>query len=231
MTNFVSHKAKRNVKNWRFIVLMTCWEREQAQGRKNEEKSGQINFVHFLFDKMLRRAKLIAVTPFVFVATPGQTDFSNDILRCDIRCVINVAAEIPDHNFPNFRHVENFKYPIVDSNQFPSWIFFDQVADRIAENVRNHRRTLVVCHQARSRSITFVLAYLIKHHELSLSTAFCLVRLKCPWARPNPGFWQQLQVYELRQIQRDSAIRRAKLRTFGREMLRRVSRTIERLFD
>ncbi|CAF4557864.1 unnamed protein product [Rotaria socialis] len=82
---------------------------------------------------------------------------------------------------------------------FPVSHYFDIVADRIAVNTASNRRTLLYCRQGRSRSITFTLAYLIKHHHLPLPTAYSLVKSRRQIAQPNVGFWSQLRFYEVTQ--------------------------------
>lgn len=47
-----------------------------------------------------------------------------------------------------------------------------------------------------SRSVSIVLAYLIRYHDLSLTAALNLVREKRPFVRPNRSFYAQLQFWE-----------------------------------
>lgn len=139
---------------------------------------------------------LTAITPFVYVtAAPTVHRWQSSLAR-QVDCVINLAVELPHLQFPAQTHVDSVKYPIFDLPSFPALIYFDHVADRIAANVAANRRTLLYCHQGRSRSITFLLAYLIKHHRLPLSTAFLLVQQKRHLALPNIGFWNQLKLFE-----------------------------------
>jgi len=116
-----------------------------------------------------------------------------------ITCVINVAHELPQIVFPPQSGIESLKYPILDIPTFPASNYFDIVADRIAANTAANRRTLIYCHHGRSRSITFILAYLIKHHRLPLPTAYALVKGIRQIALPNAGFWSQLITYEFHQ--------------------------------
>ena len=50
--------------------------------------------------------------------------------------------------------------------------------------------------QGISRSASIVIAYLVKHQQLSLRDAFAVLRKARPIANPNPGFWKQLIEYE-----------------------------------
>ena len=59
-------------------------------------------------------------------------------------------------------------------------------------------RVLVHCMAGRSRSVTLVIAYLMKHARMRLADAFAVVKARRPIALPNVGFWQQLAAEELR---------------------------------
>lgn len=144
---------------------------------------------------------LSQITPYVFVTAGDTAQRSPTIYSNGIGCVINVADELPQMLFPPETGIESIKYPIYDIPTFPIYQYFDSVADRIATNVASNRRTLLYCNHGRSRSITMILAYLIKHHRLPLPTAYALVRDKRQIALPNAGFWAQLMAYELYQQQ------------------------------
>ena len=57
---------------------------------------------------------------------------------------------------------------------------------------------LVHCVQGVSRSVSMVIAYLMKHKKWSYDQALAFVRSKRPQAKPNPAFAAQLQQYERR---------------------------------
>jgi atypical dual specificity phosphatase len=139
------------------------------------------------------------ITPYVFVTAEDTARQFATLFSNGIGCVINVADELPQMFFPPQSGIESLKYPILDLPTFPASNYFDIVADRIAANTAANRRTLLYCHHGRSRSITFILAYLIKHHRLPLPTAYALVKGIRQIALPNTGFWSQLITYEFHQ--------------------------------
>jgi protein-tyrosine phosphatase len=55
---------------------------------------------------------------------------------------------------------------------------------------------LVHCFAGVSRSASVVLAYLMRHHSMTLTKAVTLVRNKRSWINPNPGFVVQLRRFE-----------------------------------
>ncbi|GAA27180.2 dual specificity protein phosphatase 14 [Clonorchis sinensis] len=75
---------------------------------------------------------------------------------------------------------------------------FDRVGDRIASEQRRGGRTLVHCMAGVSRSSSLVLAYLMRHMNMTLADAYQHVRSIRPCIQPNPSFWRQLLEYEER---------------------------------
>ncbi|XP_037796407.1 dual specificity protein phosphatase 18-like [Penaeus monodon] len=70
------------------------------------------------------------------------------------------------------------------------------IADKIEEVRRRGGRVLVHCVAGVSRSPALVLAYLVKHCDMSLREAFLHARKARPNIRPNAGFFAQLIEFE-----------------------------------
>ncbi|KAF7253023.1 hypothetical protein EG68_08623 [Paragonimus skrjabini miyazakii] len=77
-------------------------------------------------------------------------------------------------------------------------VHFDRVSDRIAAEHRRGGRTLVHCMAGVSRSSSLILAYLMRHMNMSLAEAYQHVRSIRPCIQPNPSFWRQLLEFEER---------------------------------
>ncbi|PQQ06371.1 dual specificity protein phosphatase 1 isoform X1 [Prunus yedoensis var. nudiflora] len=73
---------------------------------------------------------------------------------------------------------------------------FDECIDYIDEAKRSGGGVLVHCFVGRSRSVTIVVAYLMKKHGMNLSQALEHVKSRRPQAAPNSGFISQLQSFE-----------------------------------
>lgn len=175
------------------------------------------------------------ITPYVFVTAEDTARQFPTVFSNGITCVINVANELPQIIFPPSSGIESLKYPIEDIPTFPASRYFDTIADRIAHNVATNRRTLLYCHHGRSRSVTFILAYLIKHHHLPLPTAFALVKQRRQLALPNVGFWSQLQSFETyhqRKNSNESTIMKTLQHsvTYGEQILHKMTDGVERAF-
>ena len=72
---------------------------------------------------------------------------------------------------------------------------FDPVI-RLIEDSMEKGAVLVNCAVGISRSASFVIAYLMKTHQLSLDVAFARVKQARPKIQPNPSFVTQLVAYE-----------------------------------
>ncbi|KAK4474403.1 hypothetical protein MN116_001562 [Schistosoma mekongi] len=86
--------------------------------------------------------------------------------------------------------------PVEDMESANLRVHFDRVSDRIAAENRRGGKTLVHCMAGVSRSSTLILAYLMRHTNMSLADAYQHVRSIRPCIQPNPGFWRQLLEYE-----------------------------------
>merc|ERR1711964_220797 len=74
---------------------------------------------------------------------------------------------------------------------------FDEAIDFIDEAIESDGKILVHCRQGVSRSVTMIIAYLVKKHGYTIETALELIRsVRGSVAYPNNGFRQQLEKFE-----------------------------------
>jgi len=118
-----------------------------------------------------------------------------NVLRKKITLLINAAQELPKQDIPG---VEVIKLFLDDTPYAIINVYFDRIADKIAEHVNRGGKCMIHCVLGVSRSTTLLLAYLMKHKSMNLRHAheYVLARRSC--IRPNPGFWRQLVDYEKR---------------------------------
>ena len=109
--------------------------------------------------------------------------------------ILNVTSSIPNH----FQSLEGFMYKQiavednldVDMTQHLTGAFqFIEEAKACGEKV------LVHCHAGRSRSVTIILAYLMKYYTHTLESALEYVKERKPDINPNLSFIGQLLNYE-----------------------------------
>jgi len=85
---------------------------------------------------------------------------------------------------------------IVDSERNPINTIFQESFDFIDESLNNNKGILVHCNHGMSRSVTVVVAYLMKKFRVGYKKALEYVKEQRPLARPNQGFINQLMDYE-----------------------------------
>lgn len=119
------------------------------------------------------------------------------IENLEIKFVVNATVELPDTPLPDIRP-DYLRVPIKDSRESNLIEYFDQVADSIEKTRQEDGKSLVHCVAGVSRSVSLVLAYLMKYADMSLKKAFQHVRSVRPQVRPNLGFFKQLIEYEQR---------------------------------
>lgn len=110
-----------------------------------------------------------------------------------ITCVINCTVELPAVPLDG---VEVVTVPVADASASNLSSYMSDIADKIEEERRRGGRVLVHCVAGVSRSPALVLAYLVKHCDMSLREAFLHARKARPNIRPNAGFFAQLIEFE-----------------------------------
>lgn len=115
--------------------------------------------------------------------------------RMNISHVLCSAAELSPV-YPG-----RFTYKHVMADDIPEYNLsrhFDQAADFIHQGVNSGGTVFIHCAAGISRSVSLTLAYMIKYEQQNLSTALNMIRKRRYIANPNPGFMQQLRVFERR---------------------------------
>lgn len=118
--------------------------------------------------------------------------------KLEVKFVVNATVELPDTPLPDNDKPEYMRVALKDTRESNLIDYFDEVADKIEEIRQKDGKSLVHCVAGVSRSVSLVIAYLMKYSEMSLKEAFHHVRSVRPQVRPNLGFFKQLIDYEQR---------------------------------
>ena len=131
----------------------------------------------------------------VFVAVLGSQDVAAHLSileRYNVTHILNLASCV--ENF----YPEQFQYKYIKIEDYPEAQIlphFETAFEFINEGMQSGC-VLVHCNAGVSRSVTVVVAYLMKTKNMSLKQALDLVKTKRPTMCPNEGFQTQLQTYE-----------------------------------
>ncbi|KAI4898826.1 hypothetical protein NFI96_021556 [Prochilodus magdalenae] len=136
--------------------------------------------------------QLCKVTDGLLISNARSACSDELIQKEAVTLCINVSKQQP---FPSTR-VGTFRVPVYDDPNEDLHRYFDRCADAIRSEADRGGRTVVYCKNGRSRSATICVAFLMKHHGLSLTDAFEVVKSARSVVEPNPGFWAQLERYE-----------------------------------
>ncbi|KAJ4968920.1 hypothetical protein NE237_015621 [Protea cynaroides] len=141
----------------------------------------------------------------LFLGSVGAASNKNALKSLNITHILTVAnlSALDWSTHPN-----DFIYKtinVADREDTDIAQYFDECLDFIDEAKGLGGGVLVHCFVGRSRSVTVVVAYLMKKYHMSLSQAMEHVRSKRPQAAPNSGFMLQLQNFE-KSLQEDKGV-------------------------
>ncbi|KAK7363709.1 hypothetical protein VNO77_05861 [Canavalia gladiata] len=129
----------------------------------------------------------------LFLGSIGTATDKVALKKVNITHILTVAGKLPP------AHPGDFVYKVIDvadRDDVDLKQYFNECFDFIDEAKRHGGNVLVHCFAGRSRSVTIIVAYLMKTRGMSFSEALQHVRSKRPTAYPNPGFIQQLEDFE-----------------------------------
>ncbi|KAL1803872.1 dual specificity protein phosphatase 1 isoform X2 [Daucus carota subsp. sativus] len=129
----------------------------------------------------------------LYLGSIGAANNRSVLKSLNVTHILTVASSLPP-SYPN-----EFKYKIVDVQDRESINiaqYFDECFGFIEEAKEMGGNVLVHCFVGRSRSVTIVVAYLMKKRGMSCSEALQHVKSKRAVAFPNSGFLLQLQSFE-----------------------------------
>ncbi|XP_019740803.1 dual specificity protein phosphatase 18 [Hippocampus comes] len=137
---------------------------------------------------------LCRVTENLYVSNGRAASRASLVSANKITCIINVTETKCSSD--TLHGVEYIHIPLSDTPTTPLGDHFDEVADKIQHVAQSGGRTLVHCTAGVSRSTALCMAFLVKHHGVTLMEAHARVKTCRPMTRPNNGFWKQLIQYE-----------------------------------
>ncbi|GKV38584.1 hypothetical protein SLEP1_g46474 [Rubroshorea leprosula] len=124
----------------------------------------------------------------LFLGSIGAANNKNALKSSNITHVLTVASSLRP------AHTNDFVYKVIPDTNITQ--YFDECFDFIDEAKQRGSGVLVHCFVGRSRSVTIVVAYLMKKRGMSPSQALEYVKSKRPQAAPKSGFLSQLQEFE-----------------------------------
>lgn len=132
------------------------------------------------------------VVPRVWLGSQSAAKDLNVLRENHISHIVNTASEVPCHFM---QHFEYHRIALCDdadedvSTHFDAFLGFMKALPEDAA-------VLIHCQAGISRSVTFLLVFLMAEHSMTLREAFFLIKERRPQAGPNVGYWEQLVAFE-----------------------------------
>ncbi|KAL0483076.1 hypothetical protein AKO1_014990 [Acrasis kona] len=169
----------------------------QKKNNKKQSKKGMVNLLDMTkkSHRKIPKGMSVVLDDFLYLGSGLDAGDAEEIEKHNIRRILNVSKEWKNSTI--LSPEVTFKHVLLED--IPEQIIHDQFEDAIEfikEAVKNKQKILVHCTVGKSRSASFVLAYLMKEHSLNLKQAHELLVSKRNIIKPNDGFIKQLMLYE-----------------------------------
>ena len=117
-----------------------------------------------------------------------------ELKRLKVTHILNVASECKNTKLP--KNIKELHLNINDYEGFEIFDYFDEANEFLNQCKEDVGIALVHCKYGISRSVAFIIAYLIKYLKFSADSALEYLLKKRSKIKPNDGFMDQLREYE-----------------------------------
>jgi len=135
----------------------------------------------------------IQILPHLYLGCRRVAANRDSLQRENISHVLNVTAHIPNEYEDCFTYK---RIAVEDAAHVDMGMYFSEAFDFIEQARRSNQKVLVHCQAGMSRSVTIILAYLMKHFGFSMEGAYDHVKARKSNIQPNFSFMGQLLDFE-----------------------------------
>ena len=112
----------------------------------------------------------------------------------NIKTIVNAALEVDNFFSDDLEYISGYS---IRDNGLESFTNIDTLVDQIREkHTRVEGNTLVHCLVGRSRSVTIIIAYLMKYHRMTVEDSIKHIVSKRSYANPSLKLVQNLNEYQ-----------------------------------
>ncbi|CAG7878269.1 unnamed protein product [Brassica rapa] len=129
----------------------------------------------------------------LFIGSVAEANNKDLLKASNVTHVLTIAVALSPP------YPDDFVYKVievVDRSETDLTVYFDECYSFIDQAIESGGGVLVHCFMGISRSVTIVVAYLMRKHGIGFSKAMEIVKSRRPQALPNFGFVSQLQQFE-----------------------------------
>jgi len=135
------------------------------------------------------------ILPGLYLGNARDAQDRNLLKQNDIKSIINISTHIPCYYNDDYSF-DYLQLNCQDSSQENLLQYFDKTFEYIQKKLSFKENILVHCQGGISRSPSFVIGYLMKHHSKSFNEAYLFVKERRKIINPNINFLAQLMRYE-----------------------------------
>lgn len=139
--------------------------------------------------------QLSEILPGLYLGNSHDAENINILKQHQIDIVINISTSLPCY-FESDDSIKYIRIPCHDSTHQNILQYFETTFEYIRQQLAAPKNILVHCQGGVSRSPSFVIGYLMRHHSKTFNEAFDFVRSKRSIINPNLNFLGQLMQYE-----------------------------------
>lgn len=137
------------------------------------------------------------IIPYLFIGSYQDAIDSLQLKQNNIQSIVTTAFELPCPSLlANSLQIPCVKFSWDDTMSFNILKDLDSVTELIHTLRLKKKNVLVHCQMGISRSVSAVIAYLMRYSALTFRQAYNFVKLQRRIAYPNPHFIKQLIHYE-----------------------------------
>ena len=153
------------------------------------------NTTHTVWETISRGADQAPTKIYIGPISATSREHYEELVSKNVKAIVNCTTRensLENHDTIKTQYCQVPINDIVSANILP---YLPGATTFIHEQLTVHS-VLVHCMAGVSRSVTVVLAYLVRYQNMSLNDAYQHVKQRHPESAPNTGFWVQLKVWE-----------------------------------
>lgn len=112
----------------------------------------------------------------------------------EFNTITHILSITDDEPLP-IEYTKKLLHVELEDNPLITISFNEKIFDFIDDGI-NNGKILIHCHEGKSRSPTYVIAYLMKRRNMSFTDAYKLVESKRDCIDINSGFWKSLRLID-----------------------------------
>ena len=134
------------------------------------------------------------IFPWLYLGDYMNANNNEELKLLKIKYLLNCALEIKISNIP--LGIKYLKLDLIDSPEMNIVQYFEKAFAFIESARKNSDNILIHCKLGRSRSVSILIAYMIRYYDFNVKKALEFIQAKRKQIKPNDGFIKQLYSYE-----------------------------------